>query len=149
LGSAPPMKGRTITPLAQRFWSKVDRSNGCWIWRGTRSDGYGMIRVEGKMRGAHRVAIYLNTGVWPESDVDHLCRNRACVNPAHIEVVTHRENVHRGMGTAGVNARKTHCIRGHEFTPENTYINPGRPFRACRACRRLRTAISKKGAKIE
>jgi hypothetical protein len=65
--------------------------------------------------------------------IDHLCRNTSCVRPDHLEVVTREENALRGSR----NAAKTHCDRGHEFTPENTYVPPSRDHRACRECRRL------------
>jgi hypothetical protein len=80
------------------------------------------------------VAYELAIGPIPEGlTIDHLCRNRGCVNPAHLEAVTNRTNLLRGDGIAALNARKTHCKRGHEFTPENTYVwREG--TRACRAC---------------
>ena len=68
--------------------------------------------------------------------VDHLCKNRKCVNPDHLEVISGKENTLRGMGPTAINARRTHCVNGHEFTPENTYIRPDDGARDCRTCAR-------------
>lgn len=127
-------------PLAERIAAKteLDPQTGCWNWTGLLglTGGYGRISINDRDVYVHRAAWELANGPVPEGfELDHLCRNRACVNLSHLEVVTRRENVHRGMGTAGINARKTHCDRGHEFTPENVYRNK-RGARQCRTCKR-------------
>jgi hypothetical protein len=127
----------------QGFWSHVvrDPETDCWEWTaGHAGNGYGMFRIWGRNIGAHRVAYILVTGPVPDGlELDHLCRNRGCVNPAHLEAVTHAENSARSPVTAqAVNRRKTHCKRGHEFTPENTLILSGK-YRSCRACAKRRS----------
>ena len=116
----------TLTPglgqtAAERFRTKVDRSAGddaCWSWLGARSQtGYGRFWVDGKTVKAHRWAYEHLVGPIPDGlTIDHLCRVRSCVNPAHLEPVSNRVNVLRGDAPAARNARKTHCVRGHEFT---------------------------------
>lgn len=129
--------------------SVIDPDTGCWNWTGTRHrEGYGQSTKPGsakKQMLAHRLSYEAHVG--PIADgmvIDHLCENRLCVNPDHMEVVMNGTNVYRGNSWAGKNMRKTHCVRGHEFTPENTRIvrrsNGSGEYRECRACRRNRAA---------
>lgn len=123
-----------------RFWSKVERGDGCWLWRaGLTTNGYGKYWVADTTVVAHRYAYELLVGAIPAgAQLDHLCRNRRCVRPDHLEPVTSRENNLRGIGHAARNAAKSSCVNGHAFTPENTYVRPdGLGRRQCRACARL------------
>jgi len=106
----------------------------CIVWQGALDrDGYGLVSVNDHTRRAHRVAYDREVGpIPPRLTIDHLCRNRACVNVEHMEPVTVRENVLRGFGPPGMNARKTHCSKGHAFTEANTYLYRG--SRHCRPC---------------
>ena len=123
-------------PLIERFWAKVEITPSCWVWRGTRNKlGYGYLNSSGKRTPAHRVAYNLLVGPIPEGlELDHLCRNPFCVNPEHLDVVSHLENVRRGMGFSGINFRKTHCSKGHPFDATNTYVWKRNGQRRCLAC---------------
>jgi hypothetical protein len=123
-----------------------EQADGCWNWTATEQSwgtrGYGRTHIRGN-RGvrklAHRFVYEILVGEIPEGLVlDHLCRNRLCVNPAHLEPVTNRENILRGDGITARQARQTHCKRGHPFDEQNTrrYIWLGTERRSCRACAR-------------
>lgn len=118
------------------FWSEVDQSRICWLWTGyVAPNGYGHVR----QTTAHRVAWEITYGpIPPKHDIDHLCRERSCVRPSHLEPVTRSENMRRGIGPTVLHrkfqAQRT-CKHGHPFDQENTYMSPaGR--RMCRTCMR-------------
>jgi hypothetical protein len=119
----------------QRLLSRVDMGAspaGCWMWQGARARGYGVISIGGKNKGAHRVSYEMLVGPVPDGlQLDHLCREHACINPLHLEPVTASENKQRDCNQ---NTRKTHCDSGHPFDAENTY-HDSRGWRGCRACR--------------
>jgi hypothetical protein len=129
----------------ERFEAKFVRGapDECWEWQGARSRGYGWFRVGdgAQPTGAHRIAYELYVGPIPDGlYIDHLCRNRGCVNPAHMEPVPNRVNILRGEGITAEQARQTHCKRDHEFTAENTYRIPSTGSRVCRTCKRVADA---------
>jgi len=138
---------RVILP---RIVSKIVEIPGpvdtpCWQWTGAKDNrGYGNVKIQGHVRKAHRVVYEWLRGPIPAGlEGDHLCRNRACVRPDHIELVTHAENGQRGDGSwmSGERQRgKTRCLQGHEYTPANTYIQPSTGGRCCRACDREKKA---------
>ncbi|WP_199572697.1 HNH endonuclease signature motif containing protein [Streptomyces murinus] len=145
-----PATGRleSTSPPLERFLACVQKTAACWLWTG-RIDrhGYGEFKAEGRKVRAHRWMYEHHSGA-PIPDgmvMDHLCRTRNCVNPAHLEVTTVRENTRRGRSA---NREKTHCINSHEYSPENTYVSP-RGGRICRTCSRAtkkRSREAKRGA---
>ena len=129
-------------PPEQRFWLRVNKSEDCWNWTGSLNvGGYGHWQpTKGTTSMAHRYSYEQIVGPIPEGLVlDHLCRNRSCVNPEHLEPVTQRVNNLRGIGFAATRAAQTHCKWGHEFTLENTYVTK-RNQRYCIACRQANSA---------
>jgi len=128
-------------PVEERFWEKVDRSGDCWLWTAyVGARGYAYIVTGGRVAPAHRLAYEWLVGPIPEGlEIDHLCRVRHCVNPAHLEPVTHRENDLRGVGIAAQNARKTHCERGHPLSGDNIRIRK-EGWRTCLFCEQIRVA---------
>ncbi len=128
--------------LNERFWSKVKKTDACWLWTaGLSANGYGAFWIDGTTRRAHRIAYEELVGPIPEGlTIDHVkdrgCTNKNCVNPDHLEAVPILENVRRAPNT---NRDKTHCKAGHALDEANTYLQAGKyyskPRRYCRQCR--------------
>jgi hypothetical protein len=128
----PAQKGlANIVPAEERFWKHVTKTSTCWLWTGAKTrGGYGHFKVGERTIRAARFSYELHR--WPIPFglmIDHLCRVTACVNPDHLELVTHRENMRR------VVAARTACPHGHAYTEQNTHWYRG--FRTCRTCHRL------------
>ncbi len=118
-----------------KFWSRVKKSNNCWEWTATLDGrGYGKCYWKHKQLSSHIISYQLMVGDVPEGlELDHLCRNKKCVNPDHLEAVTHRENMLRGFAPSAIHARKTHCPQGHLYNGINL-ITYG-TNRKCRICK--------------
>ena len=120
--------------MTSRFWSKVACRGGCWEWTASLRRGYGRFSIGYRTFPAHRVAYEMLVGPIPDGlTLDHLCRNKACVNPDHLEPVTGVENTQRGP-SGEFNLAKTHCPQGHPYDAENTYYQPN-GGRRCRVCK--------------
>jgi hypothetical protein len=159
-----PIPTKLTARQITNFFAKVNKiPGGCWLWIGcTNERGYGEVQLNTTRFLAHRVSFTYFKGPIPNNlQLDHLCRVHNCVNPQHLEPVTMRENILRGKTINAFNLAKTHCAKGHEFTPENTYLRPLKSEnysnltrRDCRACqyesnktRRLRNAeLARQGA---
>lgn len=129
----------TDIEVQSRFWAKVEKGEDCWIWTaGTFRGGYGQFPFGGRSWQAHRFAYTSLVGDIPAGlQLDHLCRRPSCVNPKHLEPVTHQENVLRGVSMPADCARRTHCPQGHPYDAENTTLR-SRGSRECRECNRER-----------
>lgn len=140
LPPSPPPRAKA-KPVAERISrSVVVDENGCWIWqKHLGRHGYGHLVVGGKSWLAHRASYTAGKGeIAAGLTLDHLCRVRACVNPAHLEPVSAAENTLRGEGPSARNARKTHCVNGHPFVGDNFRVY-GR-MRCCMVCTQVRNA---------
>lgn len=120
-----------------RFFAKirVNPVTGCWEWQGAKTPkSYGTFNYKRKTKSAHVLSYLWFVGDIPDArELDHVCRNRSCAAPHHLEPVTHPENILRGVSPAAINKRKTHCNRGHAFTEDNTYYTNS-SHRHCRTC---------------
>lgn len=130
-----------MADLATRFWAKVKKTETCWLWQAAKSsNGYGRFYVaEHDFRQAHRVALELSGILIPDGKVaDHKCRVRNCVNPAHLRVVTQRQNsLENSNGATARNAAKTHCPKGHPLCGDNLLQPvPSRVYRKCKTCKK-------------
>lgn len=134
------------TYYLDRFISKIRFTNTCWEWEGhVQPDGYGTFAIMSKKVPAHRISYLEFVGEIPEGLVlDHLCRNRRCVNPNHLEAVTQQVNLMRGQTMNVLNKDKTHCPKGHEYTDDNTYVRKN-GWRDCKTCKRI--AVNRYAAK--
>ena len=135
--------------VLKRFWSKVKITNDCWEWIGGKnSGGYGSFQFLGKHESAYKVSYLLFKGdVLKNLELDHKCRNHACVNPHHLRQITHRENILCGTGVAAIHSKKTHCKRGHllkGFNCIERYKN-GNLHRRCRTCIYIKNEEYRKG----
>jgi hypothetical protein len=130
-GDGAYQDGGDMNALDRRFWSKVNYTSTCWSWLAYKNkDGYGRFIMKGKVKFAHRVAYESMHGNVPAGmELDHLCKNRACVNPSHMEPVTHIENVKRG--NANYKKHFTHCVNGHP-------LNQKRKCNICQAAAQRR-----------
>jgi len=124
----------------ERFYSKIkfNEDTWCWDWIGTTLQrGYGHFKLKRKNWRPHRLSFAIHKGDLIKGlELDHLCRNRSCCNPEHLKQGTHKVNVLRGESVSAINAKKTHCKRGHEFAEENTYVYPN-GGRSCRICQKM------------
>jgi hypothetical protein len=154
-------QGVQPTPAIVRLMRRIriTSADGCWEWPGTASkDGYGSIAVGSRtdgsraMRPTHRVTFEHYVGSIPVGhELDHLCRNRSCCNPAHLEAVTHAENMRRSVVGDVARARQlaiTHCPQGHPYDGVNLYVDP-QGARNCRTCRRARNRARRAATRSE
>ncbi|WP_443217247.1 HNH endonuclease signature motif containing protein [Sphingobium sp. YC-XJ3] len=135
------MRKLDVRPIKVRLMERISVEGECWFWTGTiNPKGYGSLSVRGRCNLAHRLSYEAFCGpIGDGLQIDHLCRNRACINPDHLEAVTASENCKRAAPFHPGSRPRTHCLRGHEFAGDNLFVGRGGK-RYCRACCRIREA---------
>lgn len=140
-----------VSDLPERIANKiqVDQQSNCWRWASVKnSRGYGRVWLNGKVQLTHRAVYSMLIGeIQSGLTLDHICRVVDCCNPAHLEPVSHRENVRRGIGPTAINAAKTHCLRGHALEGDN--LDSCHLKRGQRNCRTCKNSIRRERAAIE
>ncbi len=138
-------KQSSIPTFSERFWNKVNKDGPipthaphlgpCWVWTASNNgNGYGVIGLGKQNAYVHRISYEWQYGPIPLMyEIDHICENRSCVNPTHLQLATHQQNIARSASPPAKNTKKTHCPKGHAYTPENTYRQK-KGGRYCRAC---------------
>jgi len=130
----------------RRLLEKIEKQKGsdCWFFTGSKlPSGYGILWNGVRPIGAHRISFQLYRGeITDGMEIDHICNNRSCVNPEHLQLLTHKENMRKSSALMGINARKTHCKRDHELSGDNLHITP-RGARQCKECMRMHARNAK------
>lgn len=126
---------RLGSKVFSRFIRKVEKTPCCWLWTASKCNGgYGAFNIGGEIVRVHSLSVKLSGRKSAELHVDHICRNRACLNPSHLDIVTARVNTSRGNSLSAINSRKTECLRGHRFSAGNTYYRKDRNGKFCLIC---------------
>lgn len=130
--------------LEERFWAKVDKSRDCWLWTAATNGTYGVMGSGNERDYAHRLAVIFDgRGIPKGMQVDHLCRNKLCVRPDHLDIVTPKENFSRvpreTMRHVIRSRTRVRCGKGHPLTSDNVFHRKNESFRRCRTCHRLQS----------
>jgi hypothetical protein len=132
-----------LNEVKNRFLSKIEKIDGCWVWKGyIDKSGYGRLSINNRSEWVHRISFYIYNGFFPKDGmvVDHICRNRKCVNPEHLREATQRQNcLENSISRSYLNSLKTHCPKGHEYSEDNTKIKYRNniKMRYCIECSRI------------
>ena len=144
------IRAESVMTAIEKFLSKINIiESGCWEWAVGLTSGYGEFWFNNKSALSHRfIYEYYYGSICPDLTIDHLCRKRKCCNVLHLEQVTQKENILRGIGITAINARKTHCIQGYPLSGDNLRVKKDGE-RRCKTCHREREKESRKLKKID